>query len=531
MDTISAGTESEYGARAEKSLLRWLVAALFFVLVGLFVWTSWLSDDAYITFRSLTLLASDQGPNFNPGQRVQVFTHPLWYGLLAVGFFFTHELFYTTQILSIVISAVVVLGFVYLHWDRGYLGLLVGPVLLGLSSSFLDYSTSGLENPLSHLLVIAVLIGLAKISPKRNKLRPLFLGAMTSMAALARPDLSLIFLPLLIADLWNAEDRSSAVGYAALGLIPIILWEAFSLWYYGFPFPNTAYAKLHTGLPRYELILQGSRYLLTSLIHDPLTILVIGSAFLALKSTVDWERRSMALGVALYIAYVVWIGGDFMRGRFFSTPFVLSLSLVLSIPQIADSRVTRVVAVGLVALGLYSTGPKLAAGGAYGSNFDGYGPWGVADEREVYYQDTGLLADREAPRPDHSHHSLQGAVAKESNQEVVVYDNLGMFGYYAGRTIHVLDEPGLADPLLARLEPVIAEDWRIGHLQREIPAGYLESLRLGTNQIQDPSLARYYEKLSILTRGSLGSSIRMVEVLKFNLGWYDHYLDHYESSS
>ena len=38
---------------------------------------------------------------------------------------------------------------------------------------------------------------------------------------------------------------------SVLGFIPLIAWELFSLIYYGFLLPNTAYAKLNTGLPQH----------------------------------------------------------------------------------------------------------------------------------------------------------------------------------------------------------------------------------------------------------------------------------------
>ena len=44
---------------------------------------AWVSDDAYITFRVIENFIAGYGPNFNIGERVQVYTHPLWMVLLA----------------------------------------------------------------------------------------------------------------------------------------------------------------------------------------------------------------------------------------------------------------------------------------------------------------------------------------------------------------------------------------------------------------------------------------------------------------
>ena len=69
-----------------------------------------------------------------------------------------------------------------------------------------------------------------------------------------------------------------------IGFVPVVAWELFSLFYYGFPFPNTAYAKLKTGIPASELTRQGILYLQDSIARDPITLTAIGA-------TLTRERR------------------------------------------------------------------------------------------------------------------------------------------------------------------------------------------------------------------------------------------------
>jgi hypothetical protein len=57
--------------------------ALALLYIGLVIRTSWVGDDAYITFRALENFLHGYGPVFNVGERVQVFTHPLWFLLQA----------------------------------------------------------------------------------------------------------------------------------------------------------------------------------------------------------------------------------------------------------------------------------------------------------------------------------------------------------------------------------------------------------------------------------------------------------------
>ncbi|OQB39166.1 MAG: hypothetical protein BWY09_01167 [Candidatus Hydrogenedentes bacterium ADurb.Bin179] len=88
-----------------------------------------------------------------------------------------------------------------------------------------------------------------------------------------------------------------------------------------------------------------------------------------------------------------------------------------------------------------------------------------------------------------------------------------------------MDQLALSDPLLARLPAMSAQMLRIGHLERPIPDGYLETLMTGENQLQDRNLAAYYDKLRLVTRGPLFSWERLKTIVEMNLGKYDHLID------
>ena len=88
--------------------------------------------------------------------------------------------------------------------------------------------------------------------------------------------------------------------------------------------------------------------------------------------------------------------------------------------------------------------------------------------------------------------------------------------------VHVVDKYALADPLMPRLRLINTQNWRIGHFKHVIPAGYLDTLQTGANQIKDPGLAIYYDKLRLVTRGGLWDRQRWVEIFKLNVGQYDH---------
>ena len=86
---------------------------------------------------------------------------------------------------------------------------------------------------------------------------------------------------------------------------------------------------------------------------------------------------------------------------------------------------------------------------------------------------------------------------------------------------------GLGDPLLSRLPVSDPHQWRIGHFERTLPEGFLESVGSGDNRIADPALRSYYDHLRTIARGPLWSAQRMREIALFNLGRYDDLLDAY----
>jgi len=109
----------------------------------------------------------------------------------------------------------------------------------------------------------------------------------------------------------------------------VVAWECFSLLYFGFPLPNTAYAKLGGGVPRGDLVVQGFVYALDSIALDPVTLMTIAAAVVATVATGLRRDPPIALGIVLSIVYVIAVGGDFMSGRFFAAPLVCSVMLLV----------------------------------------------------------------------------------------------------------------------------------------------------------------------------------------------------------
>jgi arabinofuranosyltransferase len=93
---------------------------------------------------------------------------------------------------------------------------------------------------------------------------------------------------------------------------------------------------------------------------------------------------------------------------------------------------------------------------------------------------------------------------------------IGIFGYYVRLDQIVIDPMALSDPLLARTP--VRGNWRIGHMLRELPLGYTESIATNTNQIADPSIHKLYDQIILITRGPLFTVERLLAIAELNLG-------------
>ncbi len=309
------------------------VAYALWVLFGvIIIRAAWISDDAFITLRTIDNFVNGYGLTWNVGERVQSYTHPLWMFLISGIYFLSREAYYTVIGLSLAVS-LLTLGIVIRSTKQRNLATLAGLGILLISKAFVDYSTSGLENPLSHLLLAMFLFIYLRVEETPSNRQVFLLSLTAGLATLNRMDTILLYLPALAWVLWKKRDRQ-AIGWMVIGFLPFIAWELFSLVYYGFPFPNTAYAKIVNGISRTNLLEQGYLYFLNSLQWDPITLTAVGLAI----SWSFWRGKTIeryaALGLGLYLLYVLWIGGDFMSGRFFSVLVLGSVMLIL--PQISQ---------------------------------------------------------------------------------------------------------------------------------------------------------------------------------------------------
>lgn len=500
---------------SEQLARRLAMVAIALVLLAVAVRVAWIGDDAYITLRTVENWCTGGGLRWNLGDRVQTFTHPLWMLLLAGARALSGEVYFTTIVVSLLVSTAAIL-LLLRRAGRIQAMLAVGLLLLG-TRAFTDYTTSGLETPLLYLLLVlfaGVAVGERPV-PERLPLAVL----CAALAATTRMDMALLCAPAVIS-MVPAVGWRTALRQGALASAPFLGWILFAVIWFGSALPITAHAKAFgLGIPPMDLVVQGLRYLAFALTDDPLllptVVIGLGSGLLVPAS------RWLALGGVLYCGYVVKVGGDFMAGRFLLPPFVIAVSILA---RLLDRRPQRAFAVAIGALLLAAMGgvPQWARGpdrDTPPTEEQIYAQHGIVDERRVYYPLLGLWSSNRLI-PGRGELEMVGFPEGRTTNWILMSGAVGLPGFQLGERGHLLD-PLLCDPLLARLPARDPTRWRIGHVLRRIPEGYFESLASGENRLHHPGLRAYHDQVLQLTQAPLFTGSRWSAILGMAVGSFD----------
>ena len=538
-------SDSAVSIRKKDLFIRWLALCVFLVCVALYGWNS---DDAYHGYIMAKHLAEGKGFVYNVGYRTTATTCPLLTLIQAFVFLFTDNPDVCGLLLGLVFSGLAawILFFRFCPSPATVVCML-GLTIFG--HCFMTFTTSGLENSLLFFLG-AVFFDVYCRHPVLGKGRLFLLALLMALLAMARTDSVLIFIPMAV---WAYLVRSrvpfwSRIPVGLAGLSPFVAWTAFSVLYYGFPFPNTYYAKLHTGIPLGDYATSGFWYCVSSWMLDPMLLLVPLLFFVFAVIARERSLIPLFLGLAVYGVYVVSVGGDFMAGRHFTQQYFLSLCGIAVLSgrmtvrsgrsnescsgEIAPDRLFCCSLAVLAVFGLcwnriavpVVTARFLNVETAYATKRS------AVDERACYLEWEPRRASLRAIAAVLSVPSI--LAARRAGLAGVCFTDAIMKGttVWECRNLDMLltDVFALPDPLLSHLEVDVSHHWRIGHAQRNIPKGYQLSVGTGRNCIENPSLRKYYEKLLLVMTGDLFFRDRLKTIVDLNRGRYDHLLSEYE---
>ena len=455
--------------RRRPGVYRAVVAAAVLAGLGSAVVRASLVDDAFISFRYARNLALGRGLVYNVGDRVEGYTNFLWTVLIA-GIYRLTPLDAPVIALALSLAAFVAtlvvayrLGVLLTEQGKGTARVPVAVLLLVANSAFTEFATTGMETMAASLLVTLGAYNLVRRDDARGAGQA---GAFFAAATLTRPDHALFYAAAGIAlgasvaapsvaaarqgvgAVWRvAGSRMAAFVAPVAGLAAYLAWKVA---YYGSIVPNTFYAKS----VQHAYWRQGAAYAALFYLGNhfwvPTLLFLLWLGMPAAEPRARVFRRFAAASFVLWNLYVLWVGGDFMDGRF----YVSLLPLVLlgaetcfhSLDRTRGLRWTRWVAAGLLAAS--ATGTTLL------------GPskirWNVADEGSWYPVRPRDLAWRRGPDP---YAAFVRFLAERGGAPLVATPNIGRFGYDVD--VPLLDTQGLTDSRIAR-EP-LARRGRPGH--------------------------------------------------------------------
>jgi hypothetical protein len=356
--------------------LRWLllVAAALVLIVHSLAY-NFVTDDAYISFVFSRNFAEHGELAFNLGHPVEGYTNFLWTFVLGVGMLAKIPPEWSSRVLGAG-CALATLYVVFRITERAlgrrtpWAG--VAPILLACSSGFACWTSGGLETQLYTLLIAAALDAMVAAVAKPRALRRL--GVVLALASMTRPEgpmvaavLGAVWLGRRLVGRLTArrpEEPSIAAAAAPGGgfadevravawfLALWAPWFAWRWWYYGWPFPNTYYVKATGAWAAADLPHQMTRngfYYVWVWLEQTHLLYALPLAVLGLVAARPRTPRFVltvtgAVFAAVYLAYAISVGGDFMGlHRFIMPVFVVAaLAVTLGAEAVATAIARRV---------------------------------------------------------------------------------------------------------------------------------------------------------------------------------------------
>lgn len=292
----------------DKAWVKWGGALVFVLLGTVAVWLQLERpvtgiDDADIFFVYARNVADGHGFVYNiGGERVEGFTSLLWTLVCSVGFLFFDAIELPLLFLNVLLGAAVV-GLCLKRTDRPWLFL----ILLAAAPAWFAWCQATLmETGLWCLLVTAAILATVEQ-------RGAGLAVLLPLMVATRPE-SMLWGTWLLAVLFLSADkgrriRSVVLPSLAFGLA-LALLVGFRLAYFGYPVPNTYYAKVSPNF--FANVWDGLGYFLGYLVSVPAVTVV----FVVLAMVPAFRKKRLSAPVLMLLCLLpglgipVLVGGD-----------------------------------------------------------------------------------------------------------------------------------------------------------------------------------------------------------------------------
>jgi arabinofuranosyltransferase len=306
-----------------------LLVAAILLCIAQSLYFEWKPDDAYIAFVYARNWVDGHGLVFNIGERVEGYTCFLWVALCALGRLTGADIPQWSTALGIGSALGTILVSYHLAHDLAPADSRVGAagaaLLVGTYPGVAWWASSGMETMLFTFLMTAAIW-----RHVRDGARSVSAPVLLALLSLTRPE-GWLLGPLLCLDAVRQGPRKHAVRYAAIyaGLFaPYYTWRC---WYYGYPFPNTFYAKVGNSL---EQIARGVKYVLR--FAGPGCGALLALPALLFRRSSGRHLAGVYTLLAIYGLSVVAVGGDVFSLSRFLVPLVPTL-IALSVAGVLTS--------------------------------------------------------------------------------------------------------------------------------------------------------------------------------------------------
>lgn len=291
-----------------------IIHGLLLTAAFLLAWQHWfIQDDAYISFIYARHFAEGEGLRWWSGSNEFGYTNFLFtllVGCLMFVGFPPETAASLITIPSFLASLILVFRLTKKLAPENRWAAYAASIATGIQFSVSSYATGGLETSFHMLLILAAYCA-------AFEKRALYFAIAASLALLTRLDSVLLLAPAGCY-LLTQYRTIGLKGLAWVVYFPAIILALFLLWchdYYGFPLPNSYFAKVE--LPR-SFVPEGLEFIATFLsanLYLPLILLAVSLACCLPKTGRCLFAVALLLACVLWLAYIIKIGGDFMEFR------------------------------------------------------------------------------------------------------------------------------------------------------------------------------------------------------------------------
>lgn len=448
-----------------------ILTLIFLMFIGVFLYNvsryRFFVDDAFISMRYSRHLYEGKGLVYNLGERVEGYSNFLWVLILALfgglGFSITQISLYLGYLFS---TATIVLAYIMirrLNPGKPFMNLLP-VVFLANNRTFVVWSNSGLETALFGFLLISFIY---RLHIEYSGSRKIFSPFIAFLLTLTRPE-GLLFSGLgfafILCTYGNSleEKKTLLKRWFYLYLTPFSIYLVWKIWYFGDVLPNTFYNKIGSGEP---WLSRGIPYF-KGFFLDTYAYLWFLLIFLTYKKR-DY-LTNLVLGLIIpYIAYTIWIGGDWMNFRLYLpllAPIFIVFTLAINKQRARISTEKRVFfrRTQYLVLVCYVVATLIL------SSLSTYDEKWKPSQLEIYgtYKRNRVAEKR----------AIDVAVAMEKAldpDDVVAHSFAGFPGLYSDQ--HIIDTFGQTDAFVSHLPfpENRSPSWKPGHLKRAT-SSYLE---------------------------------------------------------